>query len=194
MGMDVYGNEPKNEKGEYFRNNVWWWHPLWEYCEAIAPDLTDLVESAHSNDGDGLDGEDAVLLGKALRKSLRDGTADKYIAERTAYLEALPISPCHHCQATGKRTWHKNPTATGSEPSALPAYDYSLMDALTNESALPTYTKLDLAEGWVEEITECNACGGSGGQQHTQRHYYIDKDNIRKFTTFLTNCGGFRIW
>jgi hypothetical protein len=28
MGMDVYGKEPKSDKGEYFRNNVWWWRPL----------------------------------------------------------------------------------------------------------------------------------------------------------------------
>ena len=27
MGMDVYGLEPRKEKGEYFRNNVWWWRP-----------------------------------------------------------------------------------------------------------------------------------------------------------------------
>ena len=31
MGMDVYGENPKNEKGEYFRNNVWWWRPLGDF-------------------------------------------------------------------------------------------------------------------------------------------------------------------
>ena len=25
--------------GIYFRNNVWWWRPLWNYCYNIAPDL-----------------------------------------------------------------------------------------------------------------------------------------------------------
>ena len=31
MGMDVYGKEPKNETGEYFRSNVWWWRRLWDF-------------------------------------------------------------------------------------------------------------------------------------------------------------------
>jgi hypothetical protein len=25
MGMDVYGNKPKNKTGKYFRNNLRWW-------------------------------------------------------------------------------------------------------------------------------------------------------------------------
>ena len=32
MGMDVFGKNPTDEKGAYFRNNVWFWHPLWDYC------------------------------------------------------------------------------------------------------------------------------------------------------------------
>ena len=41
MGMDVYGKKPKGEKGDYFRNNVWWWRPLWQYCASSAPELID---------------------------------------------------------------------------------------------------------------------------------------------------------
>ena len=39
MGMDMYGRKPTGERGEYFRNNVWWWHPLADYCIMIAPDI-----------------------------------------------------------------------------------------------------------------------------------------------------------
>ena len=35
MGMDVFGLEPRKEKGEYFRNNVWWWRPLWDFVAHI---------------------------------------------------------------------------------------------------------------------------------------------------------------
>ena len=62
MGMDVYGTEPKNEKGEYFRNNVWWWHPLWSYCQENYPDITASVKKGHDNSGDGLDDEDSTKL------------------------------------------------------------------------------------------------------------------------------------
>jgi hypothetical protein len=39
MGMDVFGKAPTRKVGEYFRSNVWYWHPLWHYCEEIAPDI-----------------------------------------------------------------------------------------------------------------------------------------------------------
>lgn len=51
MGMDVIGQSPVSERGEYFRNNVWWWHPLWEYCERLAPDLIPSDNLGHYNDG-----------------------------------------------------------------------------------------------------------------------------------------------
>ena len=35
MGMDVYGIAPEKEWGEYFRSNVWWWRPLWDYTAEI---------------------------------------------------------------------------------------------------------------------------------------------------------------
>jgi hypothetical protein len=54
MGMDVSGLAPTTEAGKYFRNNCWWWRPLWYYCEQVAPDLAEKVEYAQSNDGDGL--------------------------------------------------------------------------------------------------------------------------------------------
>ena len=55
MGMDVYGRNPTTKQGEYFRNNVWWWHPLADYCTSVAPDITAQCNSWHHNDGDGLD-------------------------------------------------------------------------------------------------------------------------------------------
>jgi len=56
MGMDVMGMNATSEKGEYFRNNVWWWRPLWDYCLNEHGDIAGQVEHGHSNDGDGLDG------------------------------------------------------------------------------------------------------------------------------------------
>lgn len=198
MGMDVFGQDPKNEKGEYFRNNVWWWRPLWEFCEFVAPELTSMVENGYSNDGDGLDGEDAKELAKVLRKSLRDGTLDNYEQTRTEWLASLPIRPCVHCQATGKRTWYTNP----NEPHEYKAsISYDLMEAMMNEKdnegngngQLPNYTLVEKPEGWLEETKECNGCEGTGGQQHWAKNYPFDKKNVREFATFLANCGGFQI-
>ena len=88
MGMDVYGKAPKSEKGEYFRNNVWWWRPLWNYVEEVAPELVAEV-SGHTNDGDGLNAEGAEQLSRILMIRLSDGSVEQYEKEYTTYLETV---------------------------------------------------------------------------------------------------------
>ena len=66
MGMDVYGRAPEKEWGEYFRSNVWWWRPLWDYTTQIdrfyseQKDANRLIseelhKSGHINESDGLE-------------------------------------------------------------------------------------------------------------------------------------------
>jgi hypothetical protein len=100
MGMDVYGKAPKSERGEYFRNNIWWWRPLWDYCEEVAPDLCSNVDG-HSNSGDGLDDKGAEQLSQILKIRLSDGSVDKYAQEREVYLSALPKEVCDFCDGVG---------------------------------------------------------------------------------------------
>lgn len=82
MGMDVYGLKPRNKSGEYFRNNVWYWHPLWSYIEETFPKIASKVQHGHSNDGDGLNAQDSYKLSQLLKKKIKDGSvqayADKY--------------------------------------------------------------------------------------------------------------------
>lgn len=103
MGMDVFGKAPRSEKGEYFRNNVWWWHPLWSYCEEVVPDIAGQVEYGHSNDGDGLDAEAAVELAQRLQAAIDAGATAQYAAERQSALAALPGEVCSICGGTGSR-------------------------------------------------------------------------------------------
>jgi len=90
MGMDVYGRKPKNKKGEYFRNNVWWWHPLWHYCETVHHDIAQKVEDGHSNSGHGLDASDAYKLGIKLRQDYTSGLALEYEKRYMMDLDQLP--------------------------------------------------------------------------------------------------------
>lgn len=103
VGMDVYGKAPASEQGEYFRNNVWWWHPLWTFCEEVSPEITSKVTYGHSNDGDGLDERDSVRLAAIITLWLEDGRAAQYIKERQEWLDSLPLRPCIHCEGTGTR-------------------------------------------------------------------------------------------
>ena len=75
-----YDKYSKDNKGVYFRNNCWWWRPLWNYCRVIAPDLIseELWESGHHNDGEGLDADDAKKLGERLMEYLADGRTMQY--------------------------------------------------------------------------------------------------------------------
>lgn len=103
MGMDVFGKAPTSDEGEYFRNNVWWWHPLWSYCEDIASDLIPKGNLGHSNDGWGLDAKGAIALADRLTKALETGATDQFAAAYMAQLDSLPLQPCDVCGATGKR-------------------------------------------------------------------------------------------
>ena len=150
MGMDVYGTDPKNEKGEYFRNNVWYWHPLWEYCQEQHSDLAMKVENGHSNDGDGLDETDALNLGMLLKQDLVSGKVQAYKDNYEQKLASLPMSKCDHCSGTGIRN--------------------------------DEYVK-----------GTCNACSGEGKVKHFSTNYPFDVDNVKEFSEFLVNSGGFSI-
>lgn len=102
MGMDVIGRNPKSEKGEYFRNNVWWWRPLWTYCEKVSPEAA-AVENGQTNDGDGLDADDAEALAERLLVEIEAGRTRRYAANYRARLRRIPDEKCMHCDGTGER-------------------------------------------------------------------------------------------
>jgi hypothetical protein len=190
MGMDVMGKNPTDEKGGYFRNNVWWWSPLWDYCSTISPEICKKVKYAYSNDGDGLDALDSEELSKRLYKSLKDGTADKYVKERNDHINSLPKRKCLHCMATGMRLWYKN-KETGKTRNP---YDYDFMaDVFGDGQKLPKYTKLPIEENETEISQTCNGCSGKGETEPRSANYSIDVENIRAFARFLKTCGGFSI-
>ena len=105
MGMDVFGTEPKDPKGEYFRNNVWWWRPLWNYIEDNFPDLAKKAPGAHYNDGDGLNEEDSLLLASLLQSHIDQGKVAQFEKDWKQMVDSTPNEPCIFCSQTGARTW-----------------------------------------------------------------------------------------
>lgn len=170
MGMDVYGKNPKNESGEYFRNSIWSWHPLADYILKVAPaDITNQCESWHSNDGDGLDEDASEMLAKFLRNEIRNGNAAKYIEQRERILAALPFGPCHLCSGTGTRR-----------------------DDVGIRNGMPerVVTEDNLRKG---QIGWCNGCAGAGLVQSSEASMRLTFENLVNFVDFLENCGGFEI-
>jgi hypothetical protein len=82
MGMDISGKAPASEAGKYFRNNYWWWRPMARYIKAMHPDLYALCTHWESNDGDGLNLEDAKELGNRLLDDVATGRAAAYAETR----------------------------------------------------------------------------------------------------------------
>tara|TARA_R110002051_G_scaffold321424_1_gene409040 strand:+ start:416 stop:1015 length:600 start_codon:yes stop_codon:yes gene_type:complete len=89
--------------GVYFRNNCWWWRPLWDYCKWVSDhyDLNlidiDLHDSGHCNDGKGLDANGAIKLAFHLTLSIETDVCKKYAKERQHYLDNLERETCTHC-------------------------------------------------------------------------------------------------
>ena len=171
MGMDVYGKNATSKKGEYFRNNVWWWHPLWDYCLELHGDICDNVEHGHSNDGDGLDAYEASLLSDRLLSDIATGvTADYEMKYRNAIAD-LPRKDCDFCDATGIRTDN-----VGVE-NGMPERELSPEVAII----------VGRTHGY------CNSCNGEGKVLPWKANYPFSVDNVREFAEFLADCGGFEI-
>jgi hypothetical protein len=89
MGMDVFGKAPKSPVGEYFRHNVWHWHPLARFICGTCPEEASACKSWETNDGDGLDADGSIRLAERLDILVSDGTAARVVAERDAYVSSL---------------------------------------------------------------------------------------------------------
>lgn len=165
MGMDVSGKNPTSETGAYFRNNVWWWRPLWNYCCAVAPKLTCKVKYGQTNDGDGLNGDDSKKLAAILQAEIDSGRCAQYEQEYKARLATLPKQKCEFCDGSGVRR-NEADNRNGVRDS----------------------------QGPNGKTGACNGCNGSGERPRLETCYPFSTENVQEFVAFLRDCGGFEIW
>ena len=165
MGMDVAGRAATSKHGEYFRANVWHWHPLATLIQQAFPAIAAGCVHWHTNDGDGLDAAGSIALADALSTALADGTVDAYIQARNKAISELPMPVCTLCAGTGIRA-----DAIGIQ------YGYDKpRDPVTNTGG-------------------CNSCAGFGKEAPWESNYRLDPDLIHRFADFLRTSGGFEIW
>lgn len=108
MGMDVFGIKPTSEKGKYFRNNIWYWRPLWNYCCLVDSTLVDKVPEGYSNTGDGLKtAAEARQLAFKLQHKIDTGKAKEYVDEYETERKNLPKEDCKYCDEFGEREWQQ---------------------------------------------------------------------------------------
>ena len=173
MGMDVYGKKPTSETGTYFRNNVWYWHPLWDYiCSDYVPFISEkLAKQGHYNSGAGLNAKEAKALGREMMRHLANGWTADYERQYRHAQAGVELEPCKCCDATGIRS-----DKVGQE-MGMPGKELEQHVAIV----------VGRTTGW------CNSCGGIGKVEPFSLNYDFTVDNVREFAEFLLDCGGFEI-
>ena len=128
MGMDVYGLNPtttapaqpnhddfdsedwkaywegQSLSGQYFRNNVWYWRPLWNYVANLCSEVIteEDLDAGHHNSGHVIDAERCKYIANALAHELLNGGVEEYKKEYEKALSKLPKEVCHCCKGDGK--------------------------------------------------------------------------------------------
>ena len=94
----------KENPGIYFRNNVWWWRPLWEYVCEVCEDVMSPEDIGAGGDNSGSEiVEDTVqrMVDKLIIE-IALGNHVKYQEHYEKELRELPDYTCHYCDGTGE--------------------------------------------------------------------------------------------
>ena len=77
--------------GVYFRNNVWFWRPLWffvsQFCDDILTEKD--VEKGTWNDGHRISKTKAVRIANRLHRMIKNGEVEEYEKEYKKHLDSL---------------------------------------------------------------------------------------------------------
>jgi len=171
MGMDVMGKNSTSKRGSYFRNNVWWWHPLAGFITTHHSEIADKCEDWHSNSGYGLNGSNSRKLAQLLQADIDSGFASQYETQYRNEMASLPRTDCIICDATGIRS------------DELGVKNGFTTKELSAENQILTGRTL----GW------CNGCDGAGTTESFEANYPFSVENVQEFVDFLKECGGFSI-
>ena len=110
---ETYSNWQDENCGTYFRNNVWFWRPLWNFvCFSCDHILTENdCQEGTMNNGHRISKTKADRIAKRLFKLLNNGKVKEYEKKYKKHLASLEQVDCEICEATGKR---QEPPITGA--------------------------------------------------------------------------------
>ncbi len=163
--FDIKSEYEEHNVGYYFRNNVWWWRPLWSFvCASCNDFLSDKdMEGGSYNDGRKIAKYKAIKIGKRLSELLADGTVD----------------------AT-----EKDYTVRAAEANIHNAGVQKELDKITKECKKKHGDNLvprDYPEPYKTQWNDAYA------KKSWSSDYPFNKENISNFAKFCLNSGGFEI-
>ena len=77
---EKYNDWQEENCGTYFRNNVWFWRPLWNFVTGCCADILTEgdIENGYMNDGHIISKTKSKRIASRLRRFFKDGSVDAY--------------------------------------------------------------------------------------------------------------------
>ena len=152
-------------KGFYFRNNVWWWRPLAQYIIEQTKVITDQkkIEGFSYNDGIEISKEEAIQIAKQLKHLIKTGHTKKYEEE---YMLAYKKAELHNKKVQKE----------------LDSFQKAMDKKHGKDIAPKDYPKEDY-EKWNAIYSKKDFNGG----------YPFSERNVKEFAEFAEQSGGFQI-
>ena len=152
--------------GHYFRNNVWWWRPLWNFVTTACDDfLTENdIDRGSFNDGHKISKTKSIRIAARIRKLDKTGVLDGYASMIDGYIKKAEKN--NKKLAVKKETLKKKVQKITGTEHIIPM-DYP-------EPYRATFEKLM-------------------DQEDRGGHYPFKADNVRDFAEFCHQSGGFEI-
>jgi len=159
---DVYETD---NPGAYFRNNVWFWRPLWNFVVEACEDYmtVDEIDGGYSNSGHQIEKETAIYIAKKLSEKLADGTVD-----------------------TLEREWELKRAKAEAHNKEVRAE----MDKISKECKSKHGNDLVPANYPEPYNTQWQK---AYAKENWDASYPFSKENIKDFATFCMQSGGFQI-
>ena len=155
-----------NNPGNYFRNNVWWWRPLWTFtCDHCADFLTeDDMNGGCYNDSYIITENKAIAIAERLYEALKEPETQEYLD--------------NHMKAMEKAKKHNE--MIEQEKKAL---DEIAVAITGDKNVAPINYPKDLKKKF-DELQKRRDWAAS---------YPINRENIENFARFAEQSGGFSI-
>lgn len=165
MGFDLYGTKAKTEKGEYFRNNVWYWRRLAEFVCEYTGVVDDKDKDAWQfNDGHIVSADEANQIARQLRYLIKTGQVDKYQKEIEKQQQEAELR-------------------NNKVQKLLDKLHSKAIEMSGNADIAPRDYPSPLNEKW-EKIYR---------MQDVNAHYPFHKSNVEEFIQFCEDSNGFCI-
>ena len=166
--QDKYFDERElylNQSGIYFRNNVWWWRPLAEYVLKYTKVIPEHEhESWHYNDCYEVSKQYAEMISKQLNHLIKSGHTKQF-------------------EKDYEKTRKKAEKHNEKVEKELETFSQNVKKKMRNDMLVPNEFPKEDKKKWDKIYNKKNFNG----------NYPFSVENVKEFSEFCKNSGGFTI-